>query len=294
MAELLISSITVEGGGVLEIYATETQIGETSSVTFRITTGEDWNPDYNLDLNALFLDYQDGGTSKLIADGQNSLNLNGVTYEGAKIQWDLALSSGSNAGAQGGVTVMEFSVTVNNLTLDDIDGALVGIRATSTGVDMQGSLKLVGEIDIPEPPPVDSFPDFEKDISHTILVFATTDGDTNGDGYYTVKIDDWAGSNDLDADLDAILAYLIENDPNIDASTQLVGAQIKGGNVGTAANSYDDFWAYDGDSSYTIETIPKTSGSGSTTEIVSGDVAPVDVSQPYQNQVDQTYSYDLI
>ena len=162
----------------------------------------------------------------------------------------------------------------------------------------------VGTIEPPPPPPPpagDSYPTFQKDISHAVLVFDTTSGDRNGDGYYTVKIDGYGGDGytelqqtDLDASINDILAWLVANDANIDANTEFLGAQIKGGNVGTAQDSYDDYWANDGDNAYTIATIAKTSGSGTTTEWVSGDDAPVDMSQQYQNQVDTTYEYAWI
>jgi hypothetical protein len=85
-----------------------------------------------------------------------------------------------------------------------------------------------------------------------VLVFDTTSGDANGDGYYTVKIDGYENQTDLDNDIDAIIAWLIANDANIDADTVLLGAQLKGGSVGNADGSYDDFWAADGDASYSI------------------------------------------
>ena len=161
----------------------------------------------------------------------------------------------------------------------------------------------VGSVEPPPPPPPsgDSYPTFSKDISHAVLVFDTNSGDRNGDGYYTVKIDGYGGDGytelqqtDLDASIADILAWLVANDANIDANTEFLGAQIKGGNVGTARDSYDDYWANDGDNSYTIATIANTSGSGTTTEWVSGDAAPVDMSQEYQNQVDTTYQYAWI
>lgn len=144
-----------------------------------------------------------------------------------------------------------------------------------------------------------SYPTFQKDISHAVLVFDTTSGDRNGDGYYTVKIDEWAGNTDLektdlDASIDDILSWLVANDANIDANTVFLGAQIKGGDVGSAPASYDDYWANDGDSVYTIATITKDSGNGTTTEWVSGDEAPVDMGQIYQNQVDTTYDYNFV
>ena len=144
----------------------------------------------------------------------------------------------------------------------------------------------------PPPPPAESYPDFEKDISHAILVFNTAAGDTNGDGYYTVKIDDWTGSNDLDAEIGGILSYLIENDANIDAGTELLGAQIKGGKVGVADGSYDDFWADDGSPDTTIVEWPGRHGD-TITEVASTDTEPsgLDINQDSQTNVDQTYLY---
>ena len=293
MAELLISSINVEGGGTLEVYATEND----GSITFHIKTADDWNPEYNLDLNGLFLEYQEDGSIKLTVDGEKANNLNGTTYEGEKIYWDLAASTGSTVGgSDGNTSLMECTVTVEGLTLADIDGGLIGIRATSTGLDGEGSLKLVGEIDVPtEPQTTDSYPDFEKDISHAVLVFDTTSGDANGDGYYTVKIDGYENQTDLDNDIDAIIAWLIANDANIDADTDLLGAQLKGGSVGNADGSYDDFWAADGDASYSIvdvETNKPNDGDATVTAWVSDDTQVVDVDQNSQTNVDQTYQYE--
>jgi len=289
--ELLISSIEIAGGGTLEIFATENE----GSITFHIKTANDWNPEYNLDLNGLFLEYQDGGSIKLTVDGEKANNLNGTTYEGEKIFWDLAESTGSTVGGSDGQTsLMECTVTVEGLTLEDIDGGLIGIRATSTGLDSEGSLKLVGEITVPEET-VESFPEFEKDISHAVLVFDTTSGDANGDGYYTVKIDDWDGSTDLDNEIDAIIAWLVENDENITADTNLLGAQLKGGSVGNADDSYDDFWAADGDASYSIvdvATNKPNDGDATVTAWVSGDAQVVDVDQNSQKNVDETYQYE--
>lgn len=299
---LLISSIEIDGAGTLEIYAT--QSGD-DWITFQIKTADGWNTDYNLDLNGLFLDFQDGGSVKLTADGEKANNLNGLTYEGEKIYWDLATGTDSTVGGSDGETsLMECSVIVQGLTLGEIDGGLIGIRATSTGVDGEGSLKLVGEIIVPvvelAEEPTDSYPEFTThDISHVILAFDTEDGDVkggedgSGDGYYTVKIDNWDGSNDLDAELDAILTWLIENDANIDADTDLVGAQLKGGNVGTADGSYDDFWLDDGGADTIILEFTKKNGT-TITEITSGDDAPLglDIDQDSQTNIDVTYQYD--
>ena len=257
MAELLVSTITVEGAGTLEIYATETDAG----VTFHVKTGDDWNSAYNLDLNGLFLDYTEGGSIKLTVDGEKSNNLNGTTYEGEKIYWDLAESTGSTVGGSDGQTsLMECTVTVEGLTLEQIDGGLIGIRATSTGLDGSGSLKLVGEIVVPEAPPVvDHFPNWQQpEISHVTFYFATGDnpyysGDVNGtnekpseaEGWFTVKFD-VTGSpsneiNDLDNWYAQALQFIQEENPTLDMST-LEGVSIKGGQEET-------WYEFDGDPS---------------------------------------------
>lgn len=143
----------------------------------------------------------------------------------------------------------------------------------------------------------DSFPTFEKDISHAVLVFETTSGDRNSDGYYTVKIDGWDGQTDLDASIDTILSWLVANDQNISTDTVFMGAQLKGGSVGGADDSYDDYWAADGDSSYTVEdvlTTKRNDGDATVTAWYSDDTAPVDMSQTFQTQVDQTYLYETV
>lgn len=150
----------------------------------------------------------------------------------------------------------------------------------------------------------DSYPTFQKDISHAILVFATDayDKDTYGDnvdpandGYYTVKFDfgDGVTSPDLDTDIDALLAWLVANDQYVDENTVLLGAQIKGGNIGTT-NSYDDYWANDGGDLYNLVQIGTSNNGNPIYEWQSTDQAIVDLDQVSQSQggtLDQQYVY---
>lgn len=239
---LLISTIPLPDGGVLSVYAE--QIGADVVLTIK---AEGVPEGYNLDLNGVFLDYEAGGSNKLSVDGEKANALTGTSYDGSKILWDVAESLGSTVGGSDGITTnLEATATLKGLTLADIDGALIGIRATSTGLDSEGSLKLVGEVVVPPvgPPPCDgdSFPVWGQDISHVVLYFDTTEGDTNGDGYYTVKIDDWdvTSENDLNAKIDDIVAWLVENDPYIHADTVLLGAHIKGGKEELNPTTYFD------------------------------------------------------
>jgi len=151
-----------------------------------------------------------------------------------------------------------------------------------------------GVVEPPVEPASDSYPEFQKDISHVVLAFNTTEGDKNGDGYYTVKVDGWAGSNDLDSDLESILAYLVENDANIDADTEVLGAQLKGGSVGKADGSYDDFWVNDGSPDTKMVAWFGKPGATIIYEVASTDSEPegFDVDQDSQTNVDQTYMYE--
>jgi hypothetical protein len=94
---------------------------------------------------------------------------------------------------------------------------------------------------VPPPPPAgDDFPLWGQAISHVVLVFQDSPGDTkprpDGDGYCTVKIGDWcaAAGDHLDDSTAAILAWLEANEPAFtedaySAEDTLLGASIKGG-----------------------------------------------------------------
>jgi hypothetical protein len=123
----------------------------------------------------------------------------------------------------------------------------LGVRATS--VNGGGSIKFADTDPVYDDKDDSTgqggdFPEWEQDVSNIILVFDQTEGDVKPkpevDGYYTVKIDGWDGSNDLDDDIGAILAYLVEKDPNIDADSDLLGVIIKGGTQDTNFYAYGD------------------------------------------------------
>jgi hypothetical protein len=133
----------------------------------------------------------------------------------------------------------------------------IGIRATSTGDDGEGSLKIgaVGEYHPEEEPeePTDHFPDLDSDISYVNFVFKLNDDasedakkafealDKNGDGYVTVKIEmpDLGeledclrdNVNNLDTWYQEALAAIYA-DPDfaiLEDSAELIGVFIKGG-----------------------------------------------------------------
>lgn len=237
--ELLLSKIYVEDAGFIEIYGSES--GGIVELTVKLS--DDWDPNYNIDLNGLFLDHKEGGNAKTIVDGEKANNLNGLTDDnGNAILWDWSESLGSTVGGSDGNTSNTTGKAYFTGSLADLDGATVGLRATSTGFDSAGSLKLAGEIVVPDEPPVvlNDFPTWAQDISHVVLYFDQAKGDTTGDGYYTVKLDNWpaSGDDDLDNSIDDIVDWLIANDPSIDAGSDLLGVVIKGGNEPTQYFAY--------------------------------------------------------
>jgi hypothetical protein len=251
---LLISSISLGTDdygvslGEVNVYAEEVFDGDGNLLGLKLTVkAEGLQEGYNLDLNGVFLDYdKETGNNKLSVDGEKANSLTGTSDEDGKILWDVAESLGSTVGGSDGITTnLEGTAFFAGLSLADIDGHAIGIRATSTGFDSEGSLKLVGEVVVPpdgEPPcDGDSFPIWPQDISHIVLYFDTTKGDTNGDGYYTVKIEDWPEDdyNNLNDLIDDIVAWLVVNDDNIDENTVLLGVHIKGGTEETTYYDID-------------------------------------------------------
>jgi hypothetical protein len=229
---------TMECDGVkIEISAMETEDG----VMFQIKLLEGV-----ADLNGFFIDIDnDGGDVTSI--GSKANNMNGSDCEGVKLDgFDFAWVLGTVGGNDDDYT--SGFVFLKGYTLDDVYGAQLGIRATSVGDDRDGSLKLTAIAEEPEPP-CDNFPELTRDISHITLYFkydtlvaTPPKGDVGGDGYYTVKIDEWPdgidGTRDLDDNFDAILAWVIANDPYVGEDTVFVGVAIKAGNVEGAGNLY--------------------------------------------------------
>lgn len=262
-------------GVVVKVFAVEVDGGVKFTFETELADG------YRIDLNGFFLDIGGDGGSVRHVDGQRANNMNGGNNNG----YDHAVGLGSVGGKDADWT--SGSVIIPGITLADLEGADAGLRATSYGLDGEGSLKLTADYTPPEePPPEDHFPLWGQDISNVILVFKQDDGDTrprpDGDGYYTVKIDEWpnAADDDLDNSIADILAWLVVNDPHVDADSDLLGVIIKGGVQDT------NFYAY-GDNN-TNGTAPDPVPDGLALSW-SGSANP----QP-ANAVDASYNYDLI
>ncbi len=123
------------------------------------------------------------------------------------------------------------------------NGESVALSFTYTMTDNAGATSTAtvsfgingkGEAVTPVTPPqvANDFPLWGKDISHFTLVFNTAAGDKSKkgkDGFYTVKIDNNPGSNDIDNIIEKLLAKLVVVDPIVTADTELLGVFIKGG-----------------------------------------------------------------
>lgn len=219
------------------------------------------------DFNALYWgdDANDGQSATLSGKGDNALNMNGATYEGSSVDWDgVSKLSAAGLGKEGTdkatyLTAGE-SVTFSLTGLTSLDAVdFLGVRATSTST-FEGSIKAVdeGELVI-DNPPVDHFPEWsEPAISHVTFYFDTDNyaGDTKGaqsvpgskgpDGWFTVKFDVVGDnvSNDLDDWFDEALAFIAEQNPDLDLDS-LDGVAIKGGQAEIYYQTDGD--PYDGD-----------------------------------------------
>jgi hypothetical protein len=244
---VLIGTVTDGNGLKVEVYATEVSGG----VQFTVKVVEGF-----ADLRGFFLDVGDS-TSGLSVDysGASKIGNESVTSAGGKDNnmngsgetFDVGIEIGT-AGI-GKDDISEVTFTVQGITLDQLDELSFGVRATSVGESREDSVKLVGTFDIPEDEPQDDFPVWAQDISHTVLYFDTNAGDRaqdgtghadTNDGVYTVKIDEWDGSRDLDDSIDAIVEWLVTNDPVVTEDTVLLGAHIKGGVQATQYYAYGD------------------------------------------------------
>lgn len=271
---VLIGTVTDGNGLKIEVWATETANGV--EVNVRVVEG-------SADLRGFFFDtggkdvdvakgdavtgFQEGDLSGMSGKGFNDVNMNGTgeTY-------DAAVAFGT--AGMGKDDYNDVTFTITGLTLADLDGLDFGIRATSTGDDREGSVKLTGTLDVPEEPPKeDHFPDNGHALSYATFYFGTTDGDTQGmpngdpvpgkdgnppDGVYTVKINFPDGEgNDLDDYYADILAYIIENDPNVDADTPVLGVAIHAGEGDPKL--YETFYEIDNDPN-DEDTVPSPPG----------------------------------
>lgn len=288
-----VGTVTDGNGLTIKIYATEIEGG---GFTLRVEVVSGF-----ADLRGFFLD---GATATGSSLGAPDTDLaKDVNMNGRGVTFDSAYEIGSAGIGKDDISSVTFTFGGSLADLDNLD---FGIRATSVGAtaDSRGdSVKLVGQFDIPEPPPpppVDHFPTFDKDISHITLYFDTDGaGDKNNDGVYTVKIDTPKEfDDDLDNSIDAIVAYIVANDDNVDSADQLLGVAIKGGNVDNADGSYDTYFAIDGNNSVTEETIftptqnPNDDPNNGTTTTYLESPDPVPTGELVQNnQIDATYDY---
>ncbi|MCL4678284.1 MAG: VWA domain-containing protein [Alphaproteobacteria bacterium] len=116
------------------------------------------------DLNGFFLDLNgDGGPITSVGNAGNNMN-------GASNGFDYGFVIGTIGGNDADVT--EAVIFIDGLSLTDLDGAKVGVRATSVGEDREDSLKLVGEVDVTDKP---------DDCGCDTDVFTYTVTDADGD-----------------------------------------------------------------------------------------------------------------
>lgn len=268
VAGALIGSVADGNGLLINVYAEETESGV--HLTVKVVEGV-------ADLRGFFMDVGDstegvsvdGVASQDVKIGDESVTSVGTrdnNMTGTGETFDVGIEIGT-AGT-GRDDVSQASFTIDGVTLADLDGLTFGVRATSVGEDRDDAVKLLGEFDIPEPapeePPADpssetptevpadtpvptpsiggNFPQLPDDITSIVLVYETSAGDLNGDGYYTAKVDNvaWVVEDDLDLWLLDATSYLQANDPYVEDDTVLAGVAITHG--GTT-----DYYAMDDD-----------------------------------------------
>lgn len=266
---------TSSDGSKVEIEVTAT-LNEDGSITV----------DYGLadgsaeaDIIGVYFDFFNNGGNVDKLGGGNNMKGYGDGFDVGYEEGEAGLKDPANVDGSMTFSVEELKkfdfvdLEGNALTGDGLMKAFaeteIGIRATSTGEDGEGSLKIgaVGEYCPPDEKDDDWFPDFKEkfnsDISNVVVYF-NIPGEDGECKVYTVKIDNWEGkltlldhdgkpkldeggkiqfvtgengrpktvldlSNDLDDSWDAILAYIIANDDNINEATPVLGAAIKGG-----------------------------------------------------------------
>jgi hypothetical protein len=215
-------------GVKFEIYAEE--VGGQVVFTIKHITG-------NADIQGFFVDLgNDGGA--ITSVGSKSNNMNGSSNDGTKLDgWDYGTALGTVGGSDANYTTpnTEKSFTIAGITsLAQLDGAQLGIRATSTGADGQGSLKLADVVELPPPPPpIDHFPPRTQDISH-VDFYMDKDGDGDVDVYVRVNTSA-AVNDDLDTWYQTALNFIKSADLTGDGvgndlqNAVLLGVAIKGG-----------------------------------------------------------------
>lgn len=228
---------TLAGGGV--IVNVTAKMNADGSVTLSYALDE---KSTQADLNGLFIDFGNNGGAISSIDSKAN-NMNGSDTDGDALNgFDMATVLGSVGGSDADHTSGTWTISAADLTkfgvtsLEQLATAEIGIRATSVGIDREGSVKLAdtGEY-CPGKTPTDDYP-AEFPLSNATLIFQSTDEtaslDKNGDGYIAVKIDGWdLGKLDFDDYEDAVLAKLADD---LGVSEEaLLGVILKGGNDST-------------------------------------------------------------
>jgi hypothetical protein len=288
----------VDGMTVLEVKVSAeeaTQNGQTGLLFTFATTVADG---YRVDLNGFFLDIGGDGGLRTQVNGASANNMRGGNNDG----YDYAIGLGSVGGNDADFTGGSGFIADPNrtLTLDDLVGADAGLRATSFGLDGQGSLKLVADYTPPPPPPQDNFPDLAKDISNIVFYFKVggengvlpTDDmkpSPTGDGFFTVKIDTPPEAiDDLDAWFDAALARVIDQTA-ANEDTLLYGVHIKSGlNAFADATQFNQDYVFSGPPDKALAFFA-----------IDGDIAneplPTPLTAPVtDNAIDATVAYDPV
>lgn len=177
-----VGTVTDVNGLIIEIWATELE-GGGFTLTVKVVSGY-------ADLRGFFLD---GATATGSSLGALDTNLaKDVNMNGTGETFESAYEIGS--AGMGKDDISEVTFTFGG-SLADLDGLDFGIRATSTGADREGSVKLVGEFDIPKPPVViNNFPTMDHDLSNAVFYLKNATGDIS-----KVKVEFNTGNlNDLD------------------------------------------------------------------------------------------------
>jgi hypothetical protein len=253
----LIGTVDDGHGLLINVYGEETDAGV--QMTVKVMEGV-------ADLRGFFMDVGDstagvsvdGVASRDVAIGNECVTSVGSrdnNMAGTGEKFDVGVEIGTAGTGRDDVSQAHF--TLEGVTLEQLDGLTFGVRATSVGDDRSDAVKLLGEFDIPEPAPEDppadtssasetppvqppadtpaptpsiggNFPQLPDNITDIVLVYNTTAGDANGDGYYAAKVENvsWVVEDDLDLWLVDATNYVQANDANVDANTELLGVAI--------------------------------------------------------------------
>jgi hypothetical protein len=268
----LIGSVADGNGLLINVYAEEIDGGV--SMTVKVMEGTADLRGFFMDVGdstagvsvdgVASQDYKIGDESvTTVGTRDNNMNGTGETF-------DVGVEIGTAGTGRDDVSQANF--TLQGVSLEQLDGLTFGVRATSVGEERDDGVKLLGEFDIPEPapeeppvePPADpssetpteppaetpvptpsiggNFPQLPDDITSIVLYYNSPAGDINGDGFYAAKVQNvtMVVEDDLDLWLIDATNYLVNNDPNVDSSTELLGVAITHG-----ADNTTEYYAMD-------------------------------------------------